>query len=335
MKLLVCCKASTEIGLGHLIRSAAFARQVFRAYPEVHIDFWLFGDPNLLPLAEAPGLCTRCFPLDSKPDNIPDVDILILDLIDLEHGVMDLLQQKTRITALLSPITSHFDRADIFFSRTRHLPQDLASHSKLTAYAGLEYTIIQENCRKIDAGTYENHLFNNSFSIAISMGGGDAANKSLWVLNRLRKCSVPATFWVMLGEGYKHSFDRLIEEIKGHTQHEIILAKTNKSMWQILKNCVLAILPGGITTYEAVYAGLPTMNLFDSPTQEFLLKELEEQGAIMNMGLFSDENLHRVADRVEDLFNNRKQLLQMHVNSKLLIDDQGAKRIFDTIASHL
>ena len=36
-----------------------------------------------------------------------------------------------------------------------------------------------------------------------------------------------------------------------------ILAKTNRSMWRVLGNCSLAILAGGVTSYEAAFAGCP------------------------------------------------------------------------------
>src|SRR5690606_13803362 len=102
-------------------------------------------------------------------------------------------------------------------------------------FASLDYAIIQENCKNIRTSAYEDNLELQHFPIAISMGGGDAANKTLSVLRSLKKCPVPATFWVMLGEGYKHSFDKLVNEIISDSKHEIILARANKSMWQILK----------------------------------------------------------------------------------------------------
>jgi spore coat polysaccharide biosynthesis predicted glycosyltransferase SpsG len=165
------------------------------------------------------------------------------------------------------------------------------------------------------------------------MGGGDATNKTLAVLTSLKKCKVPATFWVMIGEGYRYSFDKLVDEIRGDTFHEIILAKTNQSMWQILKNCVLGILPGGITTYEAVYAGLPTINFFESENQQFLIDELVMHNAVFNMGVYSEEKLTEVSTLIETLYYNKKKLLQMHVSTKSLIDGRGSLRIFQILLS--
>ena len=133
----------------------------------------------------------------------------------------------------------------------------------------------------------------------------------------------------MLGEGYKHSYDQLISEIKKDSDHEIILAKANKSMWQILKNCILAILPGGITTYEAAYAGLPTLNLLENEKSYFLIKELEEKKVCLYNGKINPENIEKVNDTIEHLYHNRKELLMMHINSKQLIPNMSASNIYN------
>jgi spore coat polysaccharide biosynthesis predicted glycosyltransferase SpsG len=163
------------------------------------------------------------------------------------------------------------------------------------------------------------------------MGGGDANNKTLELLKGLTHCNVPATFWVMLGEGYKHSLDELTDQIRKDAKHEIILAKTNSSMWHILANCVLAILPGGITSFEAVRAGLPSINFFDTPEQEYLIKEICENNAAFNFGKYSTQTINEISLFIEQLYYNRKTLLKMHVDSKGLIDGNGAIRIIEDI----
>ncbi len=134
---------------------------------------------------------------------------------------------------------------------------------------------------------------------------------------------------MLLGEGYQHSYNDLINVIKKDSGHEIILAKTNRSMWQILKNCILAILPGGITTYEAAYAGLPTLNLLTDDSSRFLIRELEENEVCIYEGLINDDNLSKLNNTIEYLYHNRKKLLEMHLNTKGLIHGNSAQLILE------
>lgn len=334
MKIAVICKASTEIGFGHLIRSKTFVAKLLKIEPQFDVQLVIIGRNKLKKLVEGE---IPHYAIISKEQELtlPTLyDICFIDMTEMSTSIMQCIKQQVRLTVSLSPIFNQMQAVDLFFNRTQYysLEKDKAPAH---IYAGFKYAFVQKNCTKINAGIYEENLESVNFPIAISMGGGDAANKTLRFLQSLKKCKVPATFWVMLGEGYQHSYDALINEIRKDSNHEIILAKTNRSMWQILKNCILAILPGGITTYEATYAGLPTISLFQSEKQQFLVKELVEKNACINLGLINDENLEKLNRLIEELYYHRQQLLQMHVHSKNLIDDHGVNRILNTCLEHL
>jgi len=330
MTITVCCKASTRIGLGHLIRSSSFVNQILAVRNDIVFRYILIGDPAFKKLITTSGLHVSCY--TSEHDVTVELsDIVIFDMMSIETELLEKFKRSTKKTVIFSPLFNHFEQMDYYFGRTKYLDFEQSAYPNMTIYAGLEYAIIQENCRPISAGTFEDNLNASHFPIAVIMGGGDATNKTLNVLKALKKCRVPATFWVMVGEGYKHSIDELVDEIRKDTTHEIILAKTNKSMWRILNNCVLCILPGGITTFEAVYAGLPTINFFDHDSQRFLLTELVEHGAAYDFGVYSHDTLSRVSDFIEEMYVNRKQLLKIHVNTKTLIDNQGSQRILNKL----
>jgi spore coat polysaccharide biosynthesis predicted glycosyltransferase SpsG len=167
------------------------------------------------------------------------------------------------------------------------------------------------------------------------MGGGDAANKTLQFLRSLQKCNVPATFWVLIGECYNHSIDLLIKSMDVDHNHEIVLAKTNDSMWSILHNCVIAILPGGVTAYEAAYAGLPTITMSFGSENVFLIQELADSGVTIHTGVFSTSNLVQLNREVERLYHNRKALLEMHCRCKKLIDGKGCLRIISILENEI
>jgi spore coat polysaccharide biosynthesis predicted glycosyltransferase SpsG len=196
---------------------------------------------------------------------------------------------------------------------------------------GLEYAVVDADTRKIASQVFDQTLARNRLSVAVSMGGVDAANKTLGVLETLRSSRSRLLLWVMLGEGYEHSYEDLVDCARG-ARHEIVLAKTNESMWHILGTCGLAILAGGTTTYQAAYAGLPSLNILESPERRFLLQELVDKGACLRAGDDLENSLARLNDLVEHFDAHRDELLQMHQNASLLIDGNGARRIAHEIA---
>ena len=180
---------------------------------------------------------------------------------------------------------------------------------------------------RISEEVYRYSLEQNPLSIVISMGGSDASNNTLQVLNALRSVSSSMLFWVLLGEGYEHSYQALVDCMQKDSRHEIILAKTNNTMWRIMRMCTLAILAGGTITYEAAYAGLPSINIFEVEKHVFLIKELVEKGVSLNAGYPLSDALSVVKANVAYLECSRDELLAMHRKSKDLIDGLGARRI--------
>lgn len=329
MKIIFICRASTDIGLGHLSRSRTLAEVASRHHD---VSFLVIGSEIARRL-----LSGSPFPFHVMADerSIPQYvtdrfDAIIFDMMHIETQWLGYLSSKSSLLVSISPIFNQMAGMDLFFSRTRYgiKNYDLATEKQ---FRGLKYTIVQSACSAIDGRLFKANLKLGSLPIAISMGGGDAANKTLLFLQALRQCRVPATFWVLIGEGYTHSLDLLISAIDRDKNHEIILAKTNVSMWHILNNCVLAILSGGVTTYEAAYAGLPTINMFESDDQFFLIKELIEAGVSINAGIISDKNLTRLDKLIEELYEDRGKLLEMHRKSRHLIDGKGSERIIRII----
>jgi spore coat polysaccharide biosynthesis predicted glycosyltransferase SpsG len=158
------------------------------------------------------------------------------------------------------------------------------------------------------------------------MGGVDAPNKTLKILEALARLEIDLTIWVLLGEGYSHSYQDLVDAIKKDSNHEIVLAKSNRSMWKILSNCSLAIFAGGLTTFEAIFAGLPTINIFEKEIHQTIIsKEIIEKNVSINLGLLNDETLEALKEKLKLFYNNRNELLKMRQNTKGLVDKNGSQ----------
>ena len=327
MNILFVCKASVDIGFGHLIRSRTLAIALSNTYNDVNIDFNLVGNSTFSELLRNVPFPINIVQSENEIILQKDCNVVILDMLEAEKEFLQKVKKKSKILVSLSPVFNNFPFIDILFNRTKYLGK---TEVPKFVYAGLEYSIVQENCKKISTASYERNLQLEYFPIAISMGGGDAANRTLQCLKELKKCKVPATFWVLLGEGYQHSYDELVAEIKRDTVHEVLLVKTNKNMWHILSNCLLLTILGGVTAYEAAYAGIPTLIYNDKPDREFLVKELVENNVAFD---FSD--WRKITKKIEELYSQKKELLMMHIMSKDIIVNKAHMMIYEKLKEHL
>ena len=223
-------------------------------------------------------------------------------------------------------------KTDLLFTRSKYtLPV-----KGVAVYGGLEYSIFNEACERIKTAEYKKNLNKKHLTISISMGGTDSPNKTLKILKALEDFPRELTLWVALGEGYSHSYNDLVSAIKSNHKHEIILAKANRSTWDILGNSVLAIFAGGLTTVEAVYSGLPSINIFEKKEHfEATARELFENGIIFDGYYYSDESLKKVCDKIDWIYDHREVLLEMREKSKSVLDKNGSMRVFRIIKKHL
>jgi spore coat polysaccharide biosynthesis predicted glycosyltransferase SpsG len=330
-KALFICRGSVRDGLGHVIRS----RRVATALKNLAIiKMVVIGDDSVENLLINQDLDYAITPYEQRALNhfrhfAPDV--VVFDLMKFEESHFEAIRSACQ-TVSLSPIFNCLACVDLMFHRTRIRGKDWpADSSGPVIRCGLEFAIISDHCQKIAEEMYCSNLEHETLSVAISMGGGDAANKTLAILSKVKDVPDKVLFWALLGEGYAHSYQDLVHCIRG-SKHEIILAKTNDSMWRILNTCSLAILAGGTTTYEAVYAGLPSVNTLETEEHYFLVQELVERGACAYAGYTFEESLCALSGIITRYSRHRQELLKMRANALGLIDGLGAHRVAEEIA---
>lgn len=323
-RALFLCRGSYYDGLGHVVRSKSIAR-VMQGRADTKMI--VIGDSNvdnLLSDFHSAEVVT------SEGEALRRIDafspqLCFIDLINLERSSMEHIAEGG-LTIGLSPIFDQLDRLDLLFHRTRILDKTWPAGPEIRA--GLKYNVLGEHCTRISESAFRRTLDSPNLSVAVSMGGTDSANKTLQMIKTIKKASGKILLWILLGEGYAHSYQDLVEEVSD-SQHEIILVKTRDSMWRILGTCAVAILAGGTTTYEAAYAGLPSLNTLEAPEHEFLIRELVEARVCHQIGGTFPESLENVLPAIDRLSADRRPLLDMHLNSRGLVDASGSYRIVE------
>lgn len=328
MKIAIFCTGGTTLGYGHLFRAKTFAKA---APIETEILLLPLISPDDKHVFKELPLITRACHTESDAFNeIKSFkpDVVVFDTVDCSEWFFNSIRSCVPKLVSISPVFRFMEKIDLLFTRNPDTP-DLPL---VKVFKGMQYAIFNENCTFINDEIYYHNLSKPFLTVGIAMGGGDAANKTLSILKSVATVDIPCMFWVLLGEGYKHSYQDLVDSIRKNSHHEVILAKTNRSMWSILGNCSLAIFAGGLTTLESIYAGLPTLNIFEKSDHLIATgKQIFEKGIAEDLGLFGADALERLKERLSYFHENRSALLAMREQSKGKVDKYGARRIHDII----
>ncbi|MFL5754305.1 MAG: hypothetical protein ACJ76F_12915 [Bacteroidia bacterium] len=329
MNITIVCKGGVNTGLGHLHRTISFIEGAGN-----YAGFKLIAiiDKGLEVLFKNMPGTTFIYEESGLPEALSgkefETTCCIIDSTDLNPDNQRLLRNKYGKIISLSPVFNNYGIIDVLF--TRFGEYDYPSHIKV--FGGLEYTIFNSNCLQIPDNVYAQNLSEKALTVGISMGGVDAPNKTLSILRSLAKLEQEYTFWVLLGEGYSHSYQDIVDAISKDSNHEIVLAKSNRSMWKILSNCSLAVFAGGLTSFEAIYAGLPAINIFEKEIHRSIIsREITEKNVSVNLGMLNDQTLEALKEQLTFLYSNRTRLSEMRMNAKGLVDKSGPERTIKKI----
>jgi spore coat polysaccharide biosynthesis predicted glycosyltransferase SpsG len=328
--LLMVARGSVQDGLGHIMRTRAVADELCRM--GVRLKLLILGDESCISLLQHTTLPYEFCESDEQVVSQvlqSEVGCVVFDMLRFDQAGFLRIKACCR-TLSLSPVFSCLPHTDDLFHRTVYEDPEWSVQKPFPRiHSGLKYTIVSERCHRIPSQIYRSHLKKSPLSIGISMGGADAANRTLAILNALKNIQSSLLIWVALGEAYTHSYEALVAAVRG-TRHEVILIKSNESMWRVLQNACVLICSGGLTTYEAAFAGLPSINIPAHPTRNFLIRELEEKGACIILD--SDAaGLASLVTHIESWEANRAPLMQLHLTSKRLLSPHGTRRVAQAI----
>lgn len=318
-------RSSIEDGLGHLVRSLCVAKELARDMPVRVIKI---GDGSGAHLIAETGLAwVDCAEDDAAADAVLSgrARVCVFDTLHFNTSGFTRISE-TATTVSLSPEFSALPATDHLIHRTeREDPRWRKAKGFPRIHKGLRYAILPNCLKRIPERTYREHAGEERLAVAISMGGSDASNRTLKLLDLLGEAPCSLVVFIALGDAYTHSYEELLRHAESNRQ-EVILVKSNESMWRVLQTASLLLCAGGLTTYEAAFVGIPAINVLQRNEWSYLFEELTESGACITVPVGKD-SLALTAGHVLKLYKNRDLLRGMHAATKGLIPSEGARRV--------
>jgi spore coat polysaccharide biosynthesis predicted glycosyltransferase SpsG len=322
-------RASIQDGLGHLVRTLCVVRQV---KARVDAKLMVLGDGSGRHLVEAAEVSSvKCESDEEAARQVLEVPgtLVVFDTLRFGAEAFSLIKERSK-TVSLSPVFSEMSRVDYLFHRTQCVDpmwKEFGAFPEI--HKGLQFAILPSWLKRVSSRHYREQLREDRLAVAISMGGTDAPNRTLALMKLLGASPVRLVLYVALGDAYTHSYEELLA-CASASQQEVILLKSNESMWRVLRNVSLVVCAGGLTTYEAAFIGLPAINLLQHARWAYLFEELAGKGACRTLPP-SETSLEEACVMICDLVNRREQLMEMHQAAQGLVPSGGARRIADEL----
>jgi spore coat polysaccharide biosynthesis predicted glycosyltransferase SpsG len=337
MNVLFRCDGSHLIGMGHVIRCMALA-DAFTSSHKCRVEWAIKVDEAVLALLAnkyrhsiLPESSEDGSRMNSLARIIEDTatNILILDIKN-EYSSEEITELKNTFGLLVVTIDDGEEKrnaADLaFYPPVPQLKESDWSHFNGQRFAGWEYLLLRSKFG--DSNVEQNE---KPFKIFISMGGSDPHLLSTRVMQIILGLDLSAEVSIIIGPHFTE--DNRLPEIPKDSELLMHVHRTPERIWEIMARCHMAIATFGVTAYELLACGIPTVMLSISPDHALSAEKIHTAGCGISVGIhdaITDESLGGV---ILDLFGNKEKLQTMKEHCAGLVDGKGASRVASIIES--
>lgn len=334
-RLVIRCDGYPEIGLGHVVRCLALARQLRDAHG-VGVRFALLNlepGPSLVREAGFPfDLWDGCVDEGAWLGNLLDktqTDALLLDVrTDLELQQVASWRSNGLLVAVLD------DPSD------RRLMADLAFYPPVPQLREMDWTDFQGGlCAGwdwlplrpgFDRKLPEPH--NMDPHVVVTMGGSDPAALSLRVLRALEGIDGLLRVRLILGRGFAHR--AALETLRPTLRQPLEILEDVNDMPAALADADLAVAAFGVTAYELAALGVPAVLLGLSADHAHSAEALHQAGMAWSLGEHAALSDTDLTAAIQSLLANPAARSAMRA-ACTLVDGRGAQRIAARMAKAL
>jgi spore coat polysaccharide biosynthesis predicted glycosyltransferase SpsG len=193
-------------------------------------------------------------------------------------------------------------------------------------FSGWEYTIVNtyQGEQNISSDILNTELL-------ISMGWSDPAELTLLALKAMEIIENPIKVSLVVGGGFGYK-DKLRSKIK-ISHHQITIIENPKNLVPFLKNSQLALISFGVTAYEAASLRIPSIIIGLTEDHVRSASAFHEAGIGLNMGLYNEVELNKLAHAISSTLSNKDQLIEMS-NTAAKLNCGNTTLIADEIGKH-
>ncbi|MFQ5650693.1 MAG: cytidylyltransferase domain-containing protein [bacterium] len=323
------CEAGAAIGMGHLRRCLALATELHERH---HCGVLLVTNHHQKTIR---WLTSRGFNCQTIKGNLFEkinrnklvsilttfkAEALVIDLKrEIPDQVIQSLQENGIATVVLDNLSAGSKFADLVVLPVAHVTNEaplVACRGKVLH--GAPYVLLNHEFLNVPAARAEPD--SRLPQVLVSMGGSDPNKLTERVVEALAGLEFELAATVVLGPYYDEGrpFD--------HYQNLRVL-KDVANMAELLSNANLAILAFGVTLYEAVYLGIPSLVIAHSQHDAECTASLATMGLCASLGFWREVTVQRIQNEVSALLNKAELRTTMSRTARTSIDGHGVSRV--------
>lgn len=316
--------ASEKLGMGHLSRCLSLAKRLKNLGARPY--FLLKENSKATQLIAEAGF--QFFTFKGDTQELSTISSLHRQ-IKFRCMIMDLRQNKSkkffinikRISKVA--VIGNNTHKNIFYADLVILPEIKEQYPKRIVEQGSENILIgtKYSLLRLEGAKRRSR---QQRSILISMGGTDKNNFTERLVRAFMKTTGKFHANIVIGRFSKNG--QKIAEIVGSDRRFSMIRNAN-TLLPLLMSSQIGILTMGVVTYEALFAGLPSLILSHSRENDLAAKRLATYDCFQYLGYHRSIDFDKIPRLAFSLMNNSKLMERYSSNSRNLVDGRGLERV--------
>lgn len=342
MKLLYRADGGHPIGTGHLFRAVRLIRELYK-HPDVEITLAAAREPAAERIvADAPARILWLPPRTSKDavkpelqagpllEALPDscFDLVAVDMLDTDASEVEQLRTVAR------RIVTFDDRGDgrlkadgiINILVTEPAPNGLPNGVKL--FEGGQYAVLDQIFKEAHR-SYDRPI-GDLKRVFVTLGGADAA--ALAVKTARSLVQIPELEQVEFAVGPAFPHREALESVLTAAPWKYNILVGLPSLLEPYVRCDLAIVAGGLTMYEVMCVGVPSLAVCQPIDHQFEMAErFSAVDAMDTVGYGTEASEDQIAQAVRRLMADTATRTRMSQMGPTVTDGRGGERVAEIL----
>ena len=336
MRIVIRTDASSQIGIGHVMRCLTLADELQQMGCEVSfICRQLDGDMNRYITEKGlrvdiidQSYTEQDADYNWKSDAISTVNImerygcidwLIVDHYMLDHEWEGYIKDSVNSIMVIDDLANRSHSCDLLLDQNHyvdleHRYDNLVSDT-CNKLLGPQHVLLRKEFREM---SQNQRVRDGSIKrILIFMGGGDTENitsKTIQAIFKLNRSNIIVDVVVGSSNKLKDEISHECDKLPNFNFH----CQTEK-MAELIYRADICIGAGGATTWERGMLGLPTITIVTADNQYRTTKDLSKMGATRYLGRSDKVTVLMIHDALEELVNDRNAVKELSSNIKKVL----------------
>ncbi|WP_197528768.1 UDP-2,4-diacetamido-2,4,6-trideoxy-beta-L-altropyranose hydrolase [Maridesulfovibrio salexigens] len=339
--LIIRADANSKIGIGHVMRCLALAQEWMDRGGRA-IVVGKIANTTLVKKIRNLGL--EYEPIDvSYPDSENDAQILLQvaksapagSWIVLDGYFLDTIYQKrirkNHPNTLVIDDCHHLKKYDAAVILNQNLGAETIVYNvneNAIVLAGSKYVLLRKEFRtstaKHPVTANDGHI-----SVLVSMGGADALNVSLTILQALQALGNKIELTLVVGPAYphRHSLDHFAQ----NSTFNFNIKSNVENMAELIAENDIIIGAGGSSCWEVCSIGRPLVIITTADNQIRISEKLEEAAAAVYLGSAEKIDHETIYHAVKFLVKDTGKRQELSRKALEIFDNKGVSRVVDIL----